>query len=415
MSILEELGCKKTWQEFLEHRLKKSRLSKKEESCFKNFIENELYKPVTDNILDDNYNFSIPEKRFLNKHGRSKKRVVYTFSHPENMTLKLMAFLLYRYDDELPQNCYSFRKNYGAKKAINAILKEKDIEKKFSCKLDIRDYFNSIDTELLLPILCRLLSGTAACGGNARTDQSDIPLYNFFEKLLTADRAVFNGEIITEKRGAMAGIPISGFLANIYLSEMDFYFQNTGIPYARYSDDIIFFADNREKLDEHFETVKNFLEKYHLEINNDKVKITEPFEKWDYLGIMYNKGSIGLSETTLKKIKGKIRRKARSIYRWKLRKKADDARAMRVFARVMNKKIFGKGAEDEFTWTRWFFPLITSDNDLKTIDAHVQEYMRYVRTGRFRKSNYRTSYNDLKNCGYISLVNSFYKLKSGQR
>ena len=147
------------------------------------------------------------------------------------------------------------------------------------------------------------------------------------------------------------------------------------------------------------------------ELNHEKVKLTEPKEKWDYLGISFDNDRIGLSPATLKKIKGKIRRKARSIYRWKIRKKADDKKAMSVFARAINKKLYGKDNEDKFTWTRWFFPLITVDQDLKIIDAHVQQYMRYVSRGRFSKGNYGIRYCDLKDCGYRNLVNAYHRNK----
>jgi len=398
MGVLNELSLNKKWHYFLDYKIAKSHISKREEAYLRNFIECKHYKTVTDNILKSGFNFSIPEKRFLNRHGKGKKRAVYTFSESENTVLKLVSFLLYRYDDAQSRNCYSFRRNYGAKKAIANITKEKDIVNKYSCKLDIKDYFNSIDVELLLPILCKLLS-------------DDKPLYRFFEKLLSLDKAVLNGEIITEKRGAMAGIPVSQFFANVYLTEMDLFFMERGILYARYSDDIIFFADSYETLMGHFETAKSFLARYHLKLNPEKTRVTGPNEKWDYLGITFDNGRIGLSPATMKKIKGKIRRKARSIYRWKLRKEADDKRAMRVFSRALNRKFFGRGSDDDFTWARWFFPLITEDSDLKTIDAYAQEHMRYVKSGRFSRANYRTRYSELKDNGYISLVNKYHSYK----
>ena len=127
MSILEELCHKNTWQNFLNYKIEKSHLSKRDEAFLTGFIENETYKQVTDNLQSDWFSFSVPEKRLLNKHGKSKKRVIYTFSEQENTVLKLIAFLLYRYDEVQPHNCYSFRRNYGAKKAIVNITKKKDI------------------------------------------------------------------------------------------------------------------------------------------------------------------------------------------------------------------------------------------------------------------------------------------------
>ena len=396
MSILEELDDIKKWQAFLAYKIEKSHLTKKEEAFLKDFIEKADYTSVTDSILDKDFCFSIPNKKLLNKHGNGKKRVVYTFFEQENMVLKLIAHLLYRYDDTQPPNCYSFRRNYGAKKAIATITRPKDIAEKYACKLDITNYFNSIDVSLLLPILHDVLV-------------DDTPLYRFFERLLTTDTAQYNNDILTEKRGAMAGTPTSQFFANIYLAEMDRNFLDAGILYARYSDDIIFFADTQEMIEQHLKTVKGFLKKYRVEINPEKVQITAPHEKWDYLGIAFNKGKIMLSDVTMQKIKGKIKRKARSIYRWKIKKGASNQKAMSVFARAINRKFFGKNDGNEFTWTRWFFPLIDTDNDLRIIDAYVQEHMRYIASGRFNKTNYRTRYSELKECGYKSLVNEYYR------
>ena len=400
MSILNELDNQAQWQAFYAYKCEKSHLSKADETFLRQFIENEGYKPVVESMLKGQ-NFSIPAKRYLNKHGKSKKRVVYTYTEQENTVLKLVAFLLYRYDDAQPPNCYSFRRHYGAKKAIHTLMQVTGIAAKYTCKLDIKDYFNSIDVELLLPILREVL-------------WDDEPLYAFFDKLLAADQAVCDGITIAEKRGAMAGIPISQFFANIYLAEIDRYFMDAGVLYARYSDDIIFFADTGEQLAEYLIVVETFLAKYHLEVNPEKVRMTAPYEKWDYLGIAFDNGQIGLSDATLKKIKGKIRRKARSIYRWKNRKGAADAHVMRVFARSMNRKFFGKDENDEFTWARWFFPLITTDHDLKAIDAYMQEHIRYLSSGHFTKANYKIRYSDLKACGYRSLVNEYYRFKQGQ-
>lgn len=46
----------------------------------------------------------------------------------------------------------------------------------------------------------------------------------------------------------MAGTPMSPFLANVYLTEMDKYFEERDVLYFRYSDDIILFADSMEEL-----------------------------------------------------------------------------------------------------------------------------------------------------------------------
>ncbi|MDE7223454.1 MAG: hypothetical protein K2O34_06700, partial [Acetatifactor sp.] len=62
-----------------------------------------------------------------------------------------------------------------------------------------------------------------------------------------------------------------------------------------------------------------------------------------------------------------------------------------------------------FPWSRWFFPLLTTDRGLRAIDAYLQEYLRYTVTGRHYKGNYRISYEQLRQWGYVSLVHEYYR------
>ena len=79
----------------------------------------------------------------------------------------------------------------------------------------------------------------------------------------------------------------------------------------------------------------------------------------------------------------------------------------------MNKKFFGYDEDDDFTWSKWFFPNLTTDKGLKEIDKYMQEYIRYSVTGRHYKGNYRIEYETMKSWGYRNLVNEYYKVKCG--
>ena len=46
----------------------------------------------------------------------------------------------------------------------------------------------------------------------------------------------------------MAGMPLSAFFCNVYLMELDAWFEERKILYARYSDDIIVFAEREEQI-----------------------------------------------------------------------------------------------------------------------------------------------------------------------
>ena len=309
--------------------------------------------------------------------------------------MQLLAFLLFKYDDNQPQGCYSFRRDYGAHSAIRTIVRTVGIDDMWCYKLDISDYFNSIQVPLLLPILADVMA-------------DDPQLLDFLIELLTADKAYIDGLLTEEKRGVMAGTPTSPFLANLYLREMDKFFVAQGQPYARYSDDIIVFANSEDEANRNRLQISDFLADYGLSVNKNKEQLVRPGQAWDFLGISYCGGKIDLSRITKDKLKGKIRRKSRALRRWMLRKGAEPERAMKALIRVFNRKFYEGGDANDLTWSRWFFPLINSSEGLSEIDAYLQLYIRYIATGRFGHTNYRVDYKTLKRLGYRSLVHEYY-------
>lgn len=117
---------------------------------------------------------------------RRTKRAVYSFDGDEGLFLKYIAWQLYQFDDVFCENCYAFHRFIGAKNAMARILRENRVKE--------------------------------------------------------------NGQIIRERHGAMAGIPLAPFFANVYLKNTNRYFHDNAVSYFRYSDDILLFADSREEL-----------------------------------------------------------------------------------------------------------------------------------------------------------------------
>jgi len=394
MSLIDLLSDKGSWEGFLSYKQERGRLSKRDEEQLLALIESQGYLPCA-RAIQDGRALSPPQKIFLNKLGTARKRVVYSFDNETMWLLKLLAWLLYKYDDKQPQGCYSFRRNYGAHRAFRDIIQTPDINNYWCCKLDIRDYFNSIQVPRMLTILQDVLG-------------EDKELYRFFEQLLTADVAMVEGELLYEKRGVMAGTPPAPFLANLYLRELDACFFESGYPYARYSDDIIIFAGSEKEILDCRDDATRIILQHGLEINTEKAYLASPGQAWEFLGMSYHAGTIDLSTITKAKLKGKIRRKARALRRWMIRKDASAERAQRAFIRSFNKKFYDSKNMSDLTWARWFFPVINTSESIREIDHYLQQYVRYIPTGRFNAANYRLDYEEIKRLGYRSLVHEYY-------
>lgn len=394
--ILTLLSQEATWQEFLQYKLDGHYVSRKEREALTSYVQEKRYAPLAEKLLAGEYCFSLPLKRAINKSGSTKKRVIYTYSEDENLFLKCLGYLLYRYDEKLSDRCYSFRRSRSARDAIFDILAQENRDQLYCYKADISNYFNSIPEQVLLAVLKEVID-------------DDPGLVWFFEKLLLANRSrLEDGSEISESRGAMAGTPISPFLANIYLLSVDRYFESQDVSYFRYSDDILIFAYSEKALAEAATNFTQQIDAKGLTLNPNKVSFRAPSEPWEFLGFCYQDGQVDISRVTKDKLKGKIRRKARALLRWKTKTDAEYERAARALIRTFNHKFYNEKHEDCFTWSRWFFPVITTDKSLQELDAYLLEYVRYLYKGRHYKGNYAVTYDTIKSWGFRSLRHEYY-------
>lgn len=396
-SIVNLLDDQALWERFLAYRLEKGRFDWKGFVAADDYVATEGYRELASHLMVGE-RLGIPHKKMVNKRGTGKKRVVYTFDPETMQMLSYIAYLLYRYDDRFAPNCYAFRRGVRPQDAIRRLNKAIDQRPMWAYKVDIHNYFNSIPIDMLMPMLAELLS-------------DDPPLYRFLEQMLTDDRVIYNGQVIEEQHGVMAGTPTSPFLANVFLDAVDRYFHEAGVVYARYSDDIILFAPDRDTLETFKAKLLGFLEQFRLEVNPDKERIYAPEEPFEFLGFKCHGNAVDISRATIDKMKGKISRRARSLMRWRKRKGVDAERAMAVMIRHFNQKFYDDDDPDTLTWSRWYFPVVNRTEGMKEIDQYLQQQIRYLSTGKHIKANYRVSYETLKRLGYRSLVNAFYQSK----
>ena len=396
MSLLDKLSDEKVWIDFYERKVDPAFFRVTDAKELFQYVRQKRYLPVVERIINGK-GLSIPMKKRIAKSGSSKKRVVYSLPEDETMVLKLLTWLMIRkYDGYLPENLYSFRPHYGAKDALKKLVSIPDISEYYSYKLDVRNYFNSIDIDLLLPQLKSLFA-------------DDVPLFGFIASELSDPQAMDEEVLVEERKGAMAGMPFAVFLANVYLTQLDRKFAAIpGLIYCRYSDDIIIFSKDKLLLDEAKNQLQDSLKEYHLDINHDKEVESAPGQKWTFLGFEYDGKDIDVCEVSVQKLKAKMRRKARALRRWAEINGKDGWMAARAFIKHFNKKLYTSQDRSEINWSLWYFPLITTDKSLKVIDHYMQECIRYMATGSRTKSRFNFRYEQMKELGLMSLVNELY-------
>ena len=353
------------------------------------------YLPVCESIAKGE-RFPLPRRAVISKLYGRKKRTVYIYPPAENTVLKLLTWLLLRtYDGLFSDGLYSFRPGRSAKDAVRRLIRTPGMRQMHAYKVDISNYFNSVPVPRLLPMLKEALA-------------EDPDLYAFLQRLLSEEEVLDRGKLLKEQKGIMAGTPLASFYANLYLKDLDEYFAVRDIPYARYSDDIIVFAKSREAVEAQADVIRRFLAEAGLSVNPAKEQFITLEEGWTFLGFSYRKGIIDIAPATLKKLKQKMRRKARALARWRDRKGATGENAAVAFVRALDRKLLDSPEGTELSWSHWFFSVINTADSLREIDRYAQDCIRFIVSGKRTKGRYGIRYKDLKAIGYRSLVHEYY-------
>ena len=395
MSLLEKLSQPGCWESFYRY---KSSLTGSTAFCreLRSFMDSRGYMPVCE-AIEKGCPLPLPRRAVISKQDTQKKRTVYTYPVAWNMVMKLLTYLLLRkYDCLFSSGLYSFRPNRTAKDAIRRLAGTPRIREMYSYKVDISNYFNSVPVEKLLPMLEEIMP-------------DDKELYALLSSLLTEPRVMDGDNIITEEKGIMAGTPLSAFFANVYLMELDSRFAAKGIPYGRYSDDIILFADSAQECRSLAAELRSFIAERGLTVNPSKESFCAPAEGWTFLGFSYTDGVIDIAPASVRKLKNKMRRKTRALMRWKQRNQLDGQKAALAFIRIFNRKLFECSENSDLTWSRWFFSAINTDVSLRVIDNYAQDCVRYLISGKRTAARFNVRYEEIRDLGLRSLVHEYYR------
>jgi retron-type reverse transcriptase len=151
----------------------------------------------------------------------------------------------------------------------------------YALKCDVRKYFPSIDHEVLVGLLERVIA-----------DQQLMSLIlAILETHADGERQVWlpGGtlfDVRTVKRGLPIGNLTSQFFANVYLNPLDHFVKHElrVKGYVRYMDDFLLFAGDRATLKAHGRAIKEKLEKLRLAMHPDKYRLVPTSCGVDFAG-----------------------------------------------------------------------------------------------------------------------------------
>lgn len=393
MSYLNFIQSREAWQEFLEVEKDKDYKDERLIKLVEDIIEKEDYEKFNKTFMGL---FALPRLIKLSEYNTSKKRIVYVYPEPHRTVLKLIGYyLLKNYNDKFCRNSLAYTKGKSVRSAFTLLRKYKLKPDEIVYKNDFSDYFNSIDLDLLESKLIEFLD----------TNDKDLRL---FIMMILRDPRVLGGKntIKVEEKGVMAGSPIAGILANVFMHDVDQKMLENNFRYIRYADDTLIVGEDA------LEFFKKEISKSGVTLNPKKQKVMTLKEGIDFLGFLYKGRTIDISEKAKAKMKSRFKRRAKWYRQWMLRKNIKKEVAIKDYIKKLNFKLYSD-QEDSINWSRWYLPNINTTKSIKFLDGYLLDCIRYLDSGTWTKGKkfYRLSYKDIKNLGYRTLVNEYFKKK----
>lgn len=341
--------------------------------------------------------FAPPFHYQVPKNASGRMRDVYAFRGRDKYVLRLIAWTMHDFDDELlPDGLYSFRRSVQARDFLLKVRRFENFGEHYVVKADVSNYVGSIVPEKIIPQLEEMW----------RHDPALIELLKFL--LLRRVCIEKDGSVARCEPGGMGGIPVANCFMNVYLTDVDRYFYPRAPLYSRYSDDVVILARTLEEAEAYRQRFLEFLEEKQLSTNPEKTRLVPPGEPVEILGFKVQDGKIDISDHAMYKIKRKLRIRSKRILRYKQQNHMTDAKAAERMIDYCNYTMFGNAKKHELSWARWYFPVLNTDGGLRQIDRYAQDAIRYVMCGTMSDRRYRIRYEALRAMGYRSLVHAYY-------
>lgn len=397
--IFEEMKKAENKKAFIEKKslslsMNDQRLREISDYFFSDRIDSDL-----DRLIAGDYYMERPKLVMLRKAGSNRRRKVYSFAIDDRSLLQYMVYMVMeKYDERYSPNLYSFRKENNQLYLFRSIIRNDPQREHYIIKADIHSYGETINTDILDVKLKEWL-------------KDEPEFHRFIMWLVTRNEYYHNGVLEKGFTSVMSGNPLTSFLENLFLAELDETLSQRSLIYVRYTDDICVMCEDKESAEANLALLKDIVEnKLGLTLNEEKTGLIMPYEEYDLLGYKFGKDLVEISDNTYEKITVRMKHRANRLLRGISKGYFDKEEALRRMAAYINRQFYATGEQAEnLGFAYRVMTIINSTERLKLLDQLSQESLRIVGSGRKTNAKYRIRYSDMKKLGYRSLIHEYYK------
>lgn len=198
------------------------------------------------------------------------------------------------WDQTFSEFSYGFRPGRSQHQAIQQAQKYVGSGQQWVVDLDLEKFFDRVNHDLLMALVAKRIK--------------DKRLLKLIRAYLNAGVMV-DGVIIESEEGTPQGGPLSPWLSNVMLDELDKELEKRKLHFIRYADDCNIYVSSERAGERVMASITQFLsKKLRLSVNAEKSAVGRPWER-KFLGFTFTrtKALVKISPVSIDRAKGKLR------------------------------------------------------------------------------------------------------------
>jgi RNA-directed DNA polymerase len=269
------------------------------------------------------------------------------------------------FDPEFSQSSYGFRPNRSAHGAVKQVQRTIRQGNQHIVNIDLSKFFDRVQHDVLMNRLARKVR--------------DKRLLKLIGRFLRAGVLV-EGAVQPTEQGTPQGGPLSPFLSNILLDDLDKELEHRGLKFVRYADDFVIFVRSSRSAQRVFMSVQRYLkETLKLEINQQKSYVGLA-KDCEYLGFAF----VGRRVTI------KVAPKKLTAFKRRIKELTGRSRGISMKRRLSELRSYMRG------WMG-YFGLARQVDDFLNLDMWIRRRIRMCHWKRWRHT--RTKVRKLTELG----------------